>query len=174
MEVLQFMLELHSMSGGNTESQVSMYDVGNSLGLDRSAASSLAQELIIDELAELKTLSGAVSITPKGLELLRSEGLIAGTSVEIARLGQGPVLNEQDRQVLAALLTEIRSSALAAGSRYSQLEEVVVDLKTLDTQLLSPLPKTKIAQAILESLANALQKLDSRQIADKIGMLLRR
>lgn len=170
----QFMFELHSMTDGNIEAQVSMYDVGSNLGLDKAAATALSQELIIEELVDLKTLSGGIGITPKGLDLLRSEGLIAGSAVQMAQLGKGPVIDDQDRQHLGGLLLEIRTTVFASQSAYTQLEELVIDLKTLDIQLISPRPKTAIVLAILESMQQSLEKLGSREIADRIGMLARR
>lgn len=173
-EEQRFMLELHAMTDGDIAAQVSMYDVGNNLGLDKDTASAVSQDLIIEELVELKTLSGGIGITPKGLDLLRREGLIAGAMVDMAQLGRGPVLDAQDRKHLDDLLVEIRTTALAAKSAYTQLEELVIDLKTLETQLLSPRPKTEIVLAILTSIQKVLDKIGMQEIADRIGMLVRR
>ena len=173
-EEQQFLLELHSMTKGGTEAQVSMYEVGESLGLDKGTASALSQDLIIEELVELKTLSGGIGITPKGLDLLRREGLVAGGVTEMVQLGKGPVLDDQDRKHLDELLAEIKTTVFTAKPAYTQVEELVIDLKTLDTQLLSSCPKTKIVLAILESMRNALEKTECRSLADRIGMLARR
>lgn len=167
----QFILELYSMTDGNTETQVSMYDVGNTLGLDKVAASALSQEMIIEELVELKTLSGGIGITEKGLELLRRQGLITRSAVHLAQLNRGPVIDEQDRQYLGDVLTEIRKSTFVNQSAYVQLEELVIDIKTLDTQLLSPHPKTAIVLAILASMQQSLEKIGNQETANKIGAL---
>lgn len=171
-EELQFMLELHAMTNGDITAQISMYDVGTHLGMDKTTASDLSQDLIIGELVELKTLSGGIGITPKGLELLRSEGRITSVATETIQLSKGPVLDVQDRQHLDKLLREIRAAACDGKSSYAQLEEFIIDLKTLDTQLLSPRPKTKIVQATLESMLSAAEKFGSQELSRKVRMLV--
>ena len=65
-----FLYELYTMTRGDTSTQVSMYDIGKTLGLEKTAAGSMAESLFIQGFAELKTLSGGISITVEGLGAL--------------------------------------------------------------------------------------------------------
>lgn len=172
-EAKRFMLELYTMTEGDMEMQVSMYEVGAALGLDKGAVSSMSEELIIEELVELKTLSGGIGITRNGLELLQQEGIISGLSDQAVQLGQGPILDQQDLQQLEQLLMEIKKSTLASQGSYSRLEELVIDLKTLETQLLSPRPKTAIVREVLGSIQGTLVTTGVTEIATKLKGFLR-
>ena len=57
-----FLLQIYDSTKGDTSVQVSMYDIGAALDLDRDAASKLAEELIGWELVEIRTLSGGIGI----------------------------------------------------------------------------------------------------------------
>jgi len=168
-EEKRFILELHNMIGADIDAQVSMYDVGASLGMDKGATTGMSQDLMIEELLELKTLAGGIGITKKGLELLRKEGLIAGSAAEqLVRLSKGPILNGQDREEVEKLLTEIKTGAFPTSVGYPQLEELVIDIKTLESQMLSPRPKTAIIRAVLSSLLPVLSTGESDKIPEKI------
>jgi len=49
----QFLIQLFEQTGGDPTIQVSMYDIGDQLGLDRKIASTVAQELIGSMLVEI-------------------------------------------------------------------------------------------------------------------------
>lgn len=168
-EEKNFILELHNMIGTNVEAQVSMYDVGASLGMDKGATTGMSQDLMIEELLELKTLAGGIGITNKGLELLHREGLIAWSATDQSiRLGKGPILDGQDRNEVEKLIIEIKTGPFFTSSGYPQIEELVIDMKTLETQMLSPRPKTAIIRAVLSSLYPLLATAGSQDISEKI------
>ncbi|SHO49508.1 hypothetical protein [Desulfopila aestuarii] len=172
-EEKSFIFELHNMIGGNVDSQVSMYDVGASLGMNKGTTTSMSQDLMIEELVELKTLAGGIGITDKGLELLRKEGLIVGSATEQSiRLGKGPVLDGQDREQVEKFLTEIKKGLFTNPTGYPQIEELVMDVKTLETQMLSPRPKTAVIRAVFSSLSPALAASGSKDISEKIDIFL--
>ncbi len=52
---------------GDGSVKVSMFDIGESLGLDRKLSLRTAEELIGTGLAEIKTLSGGIGITADGV-----------------------------------------------------------------------------------------------------------
>lgn len=155
-ESKSFMLELYSMTEGNTEAQVSMHDVGESLGLDRDGSSAIAEELIIDEFIELKTLSGGIGITLKGLEALQLTGASGGDS-GLGKLSDTPFLDEEGVKTLHNLLSKVKKALSSPDTSYSQLEEIIIDIKTAEVQVLSPKPSTAVAREILKSLAGRLQ-----------------
>ena len=55
----QFLLRLYEESHGDPAIKVSMYDIGAALGLERDAASRVAQDLIGSELIEIRTWEAA-------------------------------------------------------------------------------------------------------------------
>ena len=67
-QLKSYLTELHSMTDGDTAVQVSMYEVGELLGLDRAEAAAVAEDLIIEGYAELVSLSGGISITTAGTQ----------------------------------------------------------------------------------------------------------
>lgn len=160
---------MHTLTGGNIEVQVSMYEVGGNLGMDKGAATAMSQDLMIEELVELKTLSGGIGITAKGLNMLEKAGLIAGSASAAARLGKGPVLDTDDRKNLVALLDAIKAGMFSAKVSYPQAEELVIDIKTLETQLLSPRAKNTIVREVLFSLTAALEAMGEDTLAQKVS-----
>ena len=62
----QFLIQLFVQTGGDSSTQVSMYDVGEGLGLDRDTSSRVAETLIGLQLAEIRTLSGGIGISIEG------------------------------------------------------------------------------------------------------------
>ena len=66
----RFLQELYNRAEGDFEIQISMYDLGTDLGLEKDEAAVFAQELFVEGLAEMKTLSGGMGITQKGLQAL--------------------------------------------------------------------------------------------------------
>jgi hypothetical protein len=156
-----YLYELFTMTRGDTTAQVSMYETGAALGLEKTAAGSTAESLFIQGLAELKTLSGGIGITAQGLEALgKVPAAPAGGAAKT--LGKGLVLDSADRDLVTALLAEIKTEAAAKEKTYPQIEEVVMDIKTMETQMLSPKPKTAIVREIFRSLYLNLKKTDLR------------
>ena len=62
-----FIVELYHRTQGDGSVKVSLFDIGESLGLDRKLSLRTAEELIGTGLAEIKTLSGGIGITADGV-----------------------------------------------------------------------------------------------------------
>jgi hypothetical protein len=62
-----FIVELYHRTQGDGSVKVSMFDIGESLGLDRKLTLRTAEELIGTGLVEIKTLSGVIGITADGV-----------------------------------------------------------------------------------------------------------
>ncbi len=177
VQMNNFLQQLYQMSSGDLAAEVSMYDVGASLGLERSEAGAVAEDLIIDGYAELKNLTGGISITVEGLRLLEVD-TSTGTSGQTEGsfvLGDGEVLAAEDCKAVERLLSEIKDVATDGRFSYSQVEEFVIDTKTLETQLLSSRPKTAIVREILRSLAKVLSANEqSTRSGDQIYQVIGR
>jgi hypothetical protein len=153
-ETKAFLSQLYSMVQGDLKAQASMYEVGESLGIEKAEAGSLAEALFIEGYAELKTLSGGIGITPQGLAALDMKIDYRGD--EALQLGNGPIMEELGKASLEKILGEIKAFLGGAKTPYGQLETLVVDIKTIEVQMLSPHPKTAIIREILKSIAPSL------------------
>ena len=162
----RYLDELLQRTGGDAGKQVSMFDIGAALGLEKEAARALAEDLIAEGLVEIKTLSGGIGITEKGVGLSYASG--GGASGAGLELGKGPVLEEKGREALQVILNEIKDRTAQTKVRYSDLEEMVIDIKTAEVQLLSPNPKTEIIRAVLNSLSHGLRLCGAADLGDKV------
>ncbi|MEE4240329.1 MAG: hypothetical protein V2I36_02610 [Desulfopila sp.] len=168
----EFLVELYRMTKGDLNGQVSMHDIGSAIGMEKSESGSLAEDLIMSELVELRTLAGGVCLTGKGLEVLQKKGLVDAPALQVLRLSGKPVLSEDDQNVVAELVKEVKAALSQAQAEYDSIEEVVIDIKTLEVQLLSAKPKYVIVQGVFRSLHKALVDLQQDDIAAKLGTIL--
>ena len=173
METIQmesFLHQLYQMSGGDLATEVSMYVIGEHVGLDKNEAGSVAEDLIIDGFAELKTLAGGISITTKGLVKLgkSNESDSGSPDSSVYVLGSEEVLSEDDRRAVDQMLDEVKQVIFGNVQNYEELEAFVVDIKTVETQLLSPRPKTTIIKSVLLSIGEQMQECGDKHIAAKI------
>ncbi len=171
----RFLEQLYQMSSGDAAAEVSMYDIGDILGLDKSEAGAMAEDLIIEGFAELKSLAGAISITAEGLRAL--DRAPAGADDEPSSremiLGKNEVLDAGATAAVEALIEQVQSAISAGRQDYDDLEEMVIDIKTLKTQLLSTRPKTAVVRPLLSSLSRLLQGLpESAQLAGRIRRMI--
>ncbi len=167
-----FLTELFNKTEGDTGRQVSMYDIGESLGLDKNSAGVLAEELIVDGFAELVSLSGGISISTRGLKELNA-GPAEASGESVYRLGETGVLDEEGCRAVEEMLVEIRGCVYRMGMRYGDMEELVIDMKTAEIQLLSPKTKTPIIREILTSLHESLAAHKNTEIASRIASMIR-
>ena len=168
-----FLDELFRQTDGNIETQISMYDVGTGIGLEKNEAGAIAQDLIIEELAELRTLTGNISITPKGLKEL---GIIVpeikATNDNTCCLGEEVVVSENDNTAITTLLSELKTFTASMQTDYPVLEEIVFDIKTIELHLMSPHPKTAVIRELLRSLLTTLSSEDHNPISEKITLII--
>jgi hypothetical protein len=168
-----FLEELQRRIIGDMQSQVSMYEVGAAMGLTKGAAGSLAEKLMVAGLVELRTLSGGISITREGLASLGISAPEAPASDGVQRFSDGPIANKADCEILGRLLDTIKSSLSGVKIEYRQLEEIIIDIKTIEVQLLSPSPKIVVFRELLRSLHNAFQVIDNKSVTAKLAPFLK-
>ena len=170
-EAERFMQTLCQKTEGDCNMQVSMFDIGTAIGLEKRDARKLAEDLIAQGLVEIKTLSGGIAITRQGLEMTQPAGDIQLT--DDLNLGQGPLLEEKGRKRVETVLVAVKSRIAASTRPYDQLEQIVFDLKALDVQLLSPRPKIAVIKALLHALKLELQKEESSDLADCLERMIK-
>ncbi len=171
-EARAYLFELYTMTQGDPKAQVSMYDVGTTLGLEKTDAGAIAEDLFIQGFAELKTLSGGIGITRQGLEELDVQA-DPGTDNDISlRLGSSPVLEGQGQEAVEKILQDIKTNIVQTNLPYAKLEEVVMDIKTIEIQLLSPHPKTAVIREVLRSLHHSISASGPEDLAAKLNALI--
>ena len=171
-EAKRYLTELCTKTKGDTGTQISMFEVGTAVGLDKTVAGMVAEELIVEGLAELRSLSGGISITTQGLALVQGEGggpVLKGAGLQ---LGNGQVLGDQGRQAVEKIIKDIRGALVPGKTTLGQLEEVVIDIKTMETQMLSPIPKTAVIREVLRSVYKALTVLGLTNLAAEVNTLI--
>jgi hypothetical protein len=154
----RFLQELYNRAEGDFEIHISMHDLGTDLGFEKDEAAAFAQELFIEGLAEMKTLSGGMGITQKGLKAL---GINRTPKKEDNSfiLGSDPVLDEQGKKAIQELLNKIRTALDSKSISFDLMEEIVIDLKTIEVQMLSPNPKIPIIREIFKFINQNLKGL---------------
>jgi hypothetical protein len=167
-----YLEELHRQTGGDTEQQVSMHDLGTVIGLNKAEAGSLAEQLIVLGQVELRTLAGGISITPEGLEILGISVPTPHSAGSDLQLSPGPVANDTDRGTVQLLTEEIKNEISGLGLDYHLLEEIVLDLKTIEIHMLSPRPKTAVLREIFRSLQDTLTTANAGKSADRLQAIL--
>ncbi|MDT8380207.1 MAG: hypothetical protein RQ739_15085 [Desulfotignum sp.] len=166
-----YLNQLCTLTQGDPGTQVSMYDIGAALGLDKSAAGTLAESLFIQDLAELKTLSGGIAITVNGLKALGKSSPSSPLN-QVLSLGRNPVLNSEKKELATGLLAEIKKVLENENKSYEWMEEVVMDIKSMEVQLLSPKPKTGIVREIFNSLHQNLKQSNADAVNQKLSAVL--
>ena len=169
----QFLIALFEQTKGDVSLQVSMYDIGELLGIDRETASGVAQELMGRQLAEIRTLSGGIGLSADGAARIQDiVGPMAPDSPGMASLGDGPIMTGGDQQSVDEVISEIKNQIGSFGLDFDALGETMADLKTMEAQLDSPKPKTAIIRECLRSILGVVNDTPGKPIADRIRRLL--
>jgi hypothetical protein len=172
LEAKRYLTELCTKTQGNIGVQVSMFDVGAAIGLEKTEAGMVAEELIIEGLAELRSLSGGISITAHGVAMIQGAGGGPISKGGGLKLGSGQVLGDPGRQAVEKIIQDIRGALVPGKTTLGQLEEIVIDIKTMETQILSPLPKTAVIREVLRSVHKTLTDLGLQNLAAEVNALI--
>jgi hypothetical protein len=168
-----FLQQLYDNTDGDTSTQVSMYEVGASLNLDRDASSQAAQTLIGLDLAEIKTLSGGIGISAEGVAWIEGDGTDHETATGTgARLSGDPVLGPAELESVEHLSGYLKKEAGGLGLDFDRLTELVADLRTIDAQLTSSRPKTDIVRGCFKSIETLMAELGHKGACDRLHTLI--
>lgn len=165
-DMTRFLEVLGQECQGETASQLSMFAIGEKLGLDRDSAGRLGEEIIAQGWAEVRTLAGDIGLTAAGVEYLAESTTPKGDATP--SLGTQSVLDESGAAYLDRLVAELKMTLGQSGIDFEALAEVVADLRSLDAQLASPRIKTAIIRVILEDIVQCLAEKLSGQIIPRI------
>jgi hypothetical protein len=170
----QFLIQLFEQTKGDVSIQVSMYDIGELLGMDRDTASSVAQELMGRQLAEIRSLSGGIGIRADGSA--RARDLLgpsaSGNSAQDTNLGNEPLLNSGRQQAVSQVVSELKNQTGSFGLDFDTLSELMADLKTMEAQLDSSRPKTAIIRECLRSILGVVKNAKESRIHSRLCKLI--
>jgi len=169
-EATNYLAELYRMTEGDTGVQTSMFEVGTAIGMEKEAAGKLAEDLIGMGYVEIRTLSGGIGITQQGIETAKSDGGVADTMQ--SRLGDADELDENGRLTVESALNALKNALGQRTTPYPKLEALVVDIKTIEIQMLSPQPKIAIIRAVLNALQERLTAMGMTEQALKIKEMI--
>ena len=169
----QFLFQVFQQTKGDTSVQVSMYDIGEVLGLDRDAALNVAEALIGSQRVEIRTLSGGIGISPDGIaEMQQLYGDRIAPADQAIRLGDEPILDQIRCQAVKELIAGFKAKVGNLGLDFDRLNELMADVKTIDAQLESSRPKAAIIRECLRSLKSVVEKAGDNVSLGKIRELL--
>ena len=89
-------------------------------------------------------------------------------------LGNEEVMGESVQRAVTELTGGLKCESGRLGLDFDPLSELVADLKTIDTQLMSPRPKTGIIRECLHSIRGLLGEKTAGEWAARIHPLLGR
>jgi hypothetical protein len=169
----QFLIQLFGQTSGDPSAQVSMYDIGEGLGLDRDTSSRVAETLIGLQLVEIRTLSGGIGISTEGAnEVKLLTGGVPAADGSPGKLTDQPVMDPVSCRGVEQAAGELKSRAGNLGLDFDGLSELMADLKTIDAQLGSSRPKTGIIRECLRSIKEVLKDLtDSKSLVQVRALL---
>jgi len=160
-------------TAGEPTVQVSMYEIGERIGLDRNEASRAAENIMAAGWAEVRTLSGGIGFTQKGIDAAAALGGGRDTEqIALSGLGSGALLEAGALQSVESVVSRLKLQAQSAGLGYEVLAELVADLRTIDAQLASPRPKTAILRACFKSILGLLSSAGIPENLDSVKQLL--
>ncbi len=169
----QFLIQLFEQTKGDVSLQVSMYDIGELLGMDRDAASAVALELMGLQLAEIRTLSGGIGISTDGSARVQDLlGPLASDNSGYTKLDDEPLLNSGGQQAVGQVVSELKNQTGSLGLDFDTLSELMADLKTIEAQLDSSRPKTAIIRECLRSVLGVMENAKDSRIPGRIRKLV--
>jgi hypothetical protein len=150
-----FLLQLYQQTNGEESRQIESAAIGTTLGMDKLSSRKISEELIGYGFVAVKTLSGGIGITAEGFAKARRLGAFDQTITPI--LGNTPVIDIDNCKKVEKALTDLKKCFDQCRLDYDVMAQVVIDLKTMEVQLLSPKPKTAIIKACLISISKVLE-----------------
>jgi hypothetical protein len=152
-QTIDILREFYTQTGGDLNKSVSMWDVGEKLGLEKFRIEDLCMGMASEGLLEIKNLSGGMGLTEVGLE--RVQGLdSAGGSGQTGDVG--------------SLLGMLEGALPDLGLGASAQKDMTLDIQTLRLQLARSKPLPGVQSAALAEIRRVLEMSS----AEKAGPLI--
>ncbi len=170
LEIRAFLFELYTQTNGNLDAQVSMYDIGTAVGLERTDVEEMAQSLYIQGLAEMKTLSGGIGITVAGLKFLDIK--VEAKGGDLYQLPFKKNLDKTDMVEVDNIVQHIKEVISEQKQDYNKIEALVIDIKCIEIQMLSPNPTTEVIRQLLISCKDNFDSDGSHAIVSRLDLMI--
>lgn len=171
-DAIEFLKALRGQTNGDSTVTVSMFSIGETMGLDKERAGAVGEELIGWGLVEVRTLSGGIAITEAGLEKAGGDGAEKAATDPGTVLGPDPLLGEDAVAAVDGAAARIKSKIDDLGIGFDGLSELMADLKTVGAQLSSPRPKTAVIRECLRSMIGVLDTGNGGNESRRLRQLL--
>ena len=123
-----------------------------------------------------RTLAGDIGLTKPGLDLVSVAQNGGDLPEQAVSLGNGELLSPQAVEAVDRLTTEIKANISTLCTDFEAMSQWTADLRCLQIQLSSPLPKTAVTRALLHSLTTMAETLAPAEattsIRSKLSQLL--
>jgi hypothetical protein len=147
----QFLENLYTRTGDDADAQISMYDLGTAMGLDREESRITAEDLMAEGLLEIRTLAGGVALSEAGRAFCG--GNDAGEAgAQDDRLGEDSPMDSRQYELVEQTLTQFKAEIPTLNLPYDAMAEMIADVRTIEAQLTSPRAKTAVVRVCLGSL----------------------
>ena len=144
---------------GNASSQFSMYTIGMELGLSKDESRIASENLMGENLIDIRSLSGSIGLTQDGVEFGMEH--LEGKSVKGNRTGpltREKILDENGVKSLEVAIIQLKAGFGAMGLSFESASEFMADVRSAEAQLASPKPKTAIIREALCSIRDLVKK----------------
>lgn len=168
-----FLTALYEKTSGDESIQVSMYDIGDLIGLDKDASVQMAEFLIGEELVEIRTLSGGIAITAEGSKRAVEFGAALPFQAKAGpKLNNGPIISDTGRQSVEQVENNLKGGIGSLGLDFDAAADLIAEFKTIDAQLTSSKPKTSVIRECFLSIEEILEKAKALDYISEIKDLL--
>ena len=166
----KFLFQLYQQTDGDQARQAHTAAIGAAIGVNKDESRKISEDLIGQGLVTVKTLSGGIGITSDGRAEVETLDTVGTSSRPV--LGNVGVINTEGRQAVERILTDLKKAIEPLRLTYDVMEVLVIDLKTIEVQLLSPRPKTEIVKACVVSILAGLKGIKATNAMNLIQMLI--
>lgn len=173
-----FLEKLYEITEGSENFIVNMWELGKEIGLTRKETSLIEEYLEGEQLLEARAMGGGISITHWGViqvEVALSKpdvqtkyfppvNIIHIHQMHNSQIQQGTINSSQagtfasyDLQQLKEFIQSLKTLIPELGLSPEDGKEMEAEIVTIETQLVSPKPKSLIIKECLKSLKNILE-----------------
>ncbi len=156
VQLLEILREFYAQTDGNPQKSVSMWEVGEKLGLERFRIEDLCMGMASEGLLEIKNLSGGMGLTEAGLERVR------GLDSTGRPGGSGDI---------GALIARLEDALPDLGLSASVQKDLALDIQTLRLQLARSKPLSGIREAVVSEIRRVLAMSSADRAASLIEAL---
>ena len=155
-QAIEILREFYAQTGGNPNKSVSMWAVGEKLGLERFKIEDLCMGMASEGLLEIKNLSGGMGLTESGVEKVQGLGGASGAG------GAGDA-----GEILARLEKALPDLGLGAAAQ----KDMALDIQTLRLQLARSKPVAGGQKAVSAEIRRMLDMAKAEQAAPLLKAL---